>query len=198
MFIGNIVATSKISVDEYFNIVDSLDKVDNDLPTLIVGWDIVKTIDPKANFIVRKLSPNTYWTFKKTEKNDLYMEDLYEFVNLAYKEFVDNIKYIYIDLIQFSDKKIKKIFKKLDEIDNLVGFKHLDMIYLYGESMIFGIDLSLVRYMKLDENKLLTRVNKVCSVFLDNKEIIIEYKDFMDVLDDDVKYIPYLYSINNE
>jgi hypothetical protein len=56
MFVGNIVTHSNINVDKYFKVVNSLDDTIDGLPTLIVGWDIVKTINPNADFIDKKLS----------------------------------------------------------------------------------------------------------------------------------------------
>jgi hypothetical protein len=76
MHIANIVTNSNITVDKYFNISNSLDNIIQDLPTLIIGWDIVKTINPDVDFIDKKLSDNIFWTFKKSERRDIYQEDL--------------------------------------------------------------------------------------------------------------------------
>ena len=35
-------------------------------------------------------------------------------------------------------------------------------------------------------------------MFLEKEEILIEYKDIIDVLNNEVKYIPYLYSIEHD
>ena len=41
MYVGNIVTSLKLE-EENFNICSDLDSIDNDLSTLIIGWDNAK------------------------------------------------------------------------------------------------------------------------------------------------------------
>ena len=41
MYVGNIISSLKIE-EENFNICSDLDPINNDLPTLIIGWDNAK------------------------------------------------------------------------------------------------------------------------------------------------------------
>ena len=58
--IGNIITSDKLKVDENFNVVDSLDKIIEGIPTLIIGLDNVKKLDTKLNYVDRKLDDLTY------------------------------------------------------------------------------------------------------------------------------------------
>jgi S1-C subfamily serine protease len=48
---------------------------------------ILKTIEPNADFVDKKISSNIYWTFKKTERRDIFEEDLYNFKSYAWQQY---------------------------------------------------------------------------------------------------------------
>ena len=56
MKIGNIVSNTDLNVGNEFNVVDSLDNIIKGIPTLIVGYSIVKEIfGDELDFIKRKI-----------------------------------------------------------------------------------------------------------------------------------------------
>jgi hypothetical protein len=71
------------------------------------------------------------------------------------------------------------------------------MIYIYGETFIFGVDLKLLRYVGMNDNKVKDKIKKISNVFMDDSNVFIEYKKNVEMLDNQVRYIPYLYSIIN-
>lgn len=196
MFVGNIVSKSNLNIDKYFNVVESLDNIIQGLPTLIIGWDIVKTINPNADFIDKKLSNDIFWTFKKTERRDIFEEDLYNFIHHTYNRLVNDIKYQYIDFIQLDEDEIKEIFNQIKNKKSITYFYN-NMLYIHNEKTIYGIDLKLVKYLDFDTTKTINKIKRYSKVFLTDNDIIIEYKDIIDMLDNEVKYIPYLYSIEH-
>lgn len=197
MFVGNIVTHSNINVDKYFKVVKSLDDIIDGLPTLIVGWDIVKTINPNADFIDKKLSETIFWTFKKSERRDIFEDDFYNFTEYCYGLLIKDIEYNFIDLIQLNETELKNIFRFIKKCENVVGYLYNKMLYIFVEKTIYGIDLTLLKYMDYNTDDVLCKIKSYCSVFLDNKEILIEYKDVIDMLNNEVKYIPFLYSIEH-
>lgn len=198
MIVANIVTNTNINVDKYFNVVNTLDDIIQGIPTLIIGWDIVKTINPEADFIDKKLSDDIFWTFKKTERRDLFEEDLYNFINYSYNKLIRNIKYEFIDLIQYSESELKVTFKKIKNSKNVIGYKYQNMLYIYVDNLIYGVDIKLIKYIGHDTESTLNKIISYLNVFLEKEEILIEYKDIIDVLNNEVKYIPYLYSIEHE
>lgn len=197
MKVANIVSDSKVDVSKDFNIVKTTDEIIDKIPTLIVGWDFIKEKYPDYDILNKKLSDNVYWTFKKTEKRDIYEEDIFNFIELSYKSFVNKTTYIFIDPIHRSRKEIKKILKKIYSFKKIISYEHGHMIYIYGENLIFGVDLNLIEFIGLNINKIKTKIIQISNIFLTEKDIFIEYKKRVEILDNQVKYIPLLYSIEN-
>jgi len=198
MKIANIVTSNKVEVTDDINVVKDLNDIIDGIPTLVTSYDWVSKNYDDYDIYDKKLDKNLYWTFARTERRDIFATDVEEFITLVNKKLIEDIKYIFIDLVQFRPKKVRKIIKKILSIDKKVAFKHKDMIYIYGDNFIFGVDLDLVRYMGLDVNQIESKIKLKCDVFLENDEIFIEYKDNMERLDYLVRFIPFLYAIKNE
>jgi hypothetical protein len=196
MVIANIVSDNNLNVSCDFNVVKSLDNIIQGLPTLIIGWEYIKKNYPDYDIIDRKLSENLYWTFKKTEKRDFYEEDLYKFVQNTYQNLISDVEYIFVDPILLKRKSLVKILKKIYN-SNIISYLHDNMIYIYLDKYIFGIDLNLLDFIDIDRQKILNKINKISTTFLHKKDIFIEYKEKVQNLDNQVKYIPYLHSIKN-
>jgi uncharacterized protein (UPF0335 family) len=197
MKIANIVSNNNISVSEEFNVVKSIDEIIDRLPTLIIGFDYVNKHYPDFNILDIELEPNLYWTVKKTERRDKHVEDLTWFINKVYNDLTKNIKYVFIDPLQYNSKSLYKIVRKLYSIEKLITLLNDDMVYIYGENFIFGVDLKLMKYIGYDKIKLINKIKKISSVFLDEKNTIIEYKNHLNNLGYEIKYLPFLYSIRN-
>lgn len=198
MKIANIVSDSKISVSDEFNVVTSLDEIIQGLPTLIVGIELVIKSFPNFNILSKTLEPNLYWTFKRTEKRDKFEEDLKWFTKLVYSELIKDIHYVFLDPIQDNNKKTYKISKKILGLKNPITYVHGEMLYIYGENIIFGVDLNLLSYLGLNKDKVKRKIKTKSLVFLDDDNILIEYKQNVVALGNRVRYIPYLFTIRNE
>jgi len=197
MKIGNIVSSAPISVSEDFNVVESIDRIINGLPTLIVGWDYVKEKFPDYNILNRTLGPNIFWTFKRTEKRDWFEEDLFNFTEYSYKLFIRNITYIFCDPIIFSKKKLLKIIRKIYFSSSIISYEHDSMIYLFLDNFIFGIDLNQLMFLDINVEKIKTKVKRVSKLFLTKDDIFIKYKKRVEYLDNQCKFVPYLYQKEN-
>jgi len=197
MKVANIVTNNAVKINNDFNIVNSIDNIIIGLPTLIIGWDIVKQINPDADFFNRKLSDELFWTFYLTEQRDLYEQDLYTFKNHSYKNLLSNINYEYLDFILLDNSEILNKFKEIKLKQNKILFTINNMVYIYADNTIYGINLDVVEFVNRDKNKLFEYLKSFIDVFLQSEQILIEYKDYMENLNHDYKFIPYLYFINN-
>ena len=196
--IANIVSNNTIDVSEIFNVVKTMDEIQHGLPTLIVGLDLADKLYPDFDITDICLAPNVYWTFKKSQKRDKYSEDLNFFINKVYNNMFKGVTYYFVDLIQNNTKTLKRVIKKIREFKHITTYIHSEMVYLYSDNLIFGIDLKLARYIGMDVNKLITKIKSVSTVFLTDDEILIEYKQNLEEMELQARYIPYLVSIINE
>lgn len=193
--IGNIVTIDNIKVDENFNVVDSFDKIIEGIPTLVIGIDNATQSYGDLNYIDRKINDLNYWTFSKKEKRGLSEEDLFYFIENSYKHLTNTIEYIFVDVILFNERKIKKIFDKIKSFDKNISFLTDKMLYIYSDKYIFGFDLRQIKFINGDVDKFIDKIKNSSIDFLYNNEILIEYKNNIGMLDDELKYIPVLYSI---
>lgn len=197
MKIGNIVSSSKLDIPEEFNVVKSINDIIIGLPTLIIGWNYVDKNYPNYDITNIMISENLYWTFKKTEKRDKFEEDLRFFIKKAYNNLILGMSYVFIDPIQYNSSKLIKIIKKIKNSNN-ISYCHNNMIYIYTDNIIFGVDLNLMEYIGFNVNKLKNKLMKNSTIFLDKNDIFSEYEKYVLELNNEIKYIPYLYKLNNE
>lgn len=198
MKIANIVSNNKIDVSEEFNVVQSMDEIIHGLPTLIVGYEYVNKHYPDFDILDIRIEHNLYWTFKRTEKRDKFNEDLSWFIRKVYDDLTKEIIYIFVDPLQYQSRTLWKIIRKIYSLKKIITYVHGDMIYLYGDKYLFGVDLKVLSYIGLNTNKLKNKIKSMSAVFLGTDEILIEYKNTVEELGNKVRYIPYLFSIKNE
>jgi hypothetical protein len=199
VIIANIISDTKINLPLEYNLVTSKDDCDPNLATLIVGWNKAKELVPDFNIMNKVIGNGWYWTFTKNEKRSDFEVDIMLFSQHAIDHLVNDISYVYIDPIHYKLKKIKKILKKINESEKIISYIHNDdIMYIYADKIIFGVDLNVLRYIGINIDRLKDRINKISDVVLSGENILIEYKIYMELLKNQYKYIPYLYSISED
>lgn len=200
MEIANIVCEDKIDVGPGFNVVNNMeDIIFKELPTLIIGLEIVRGYfnEDSINPLNKKINKNTFWTFKRTTMRNIYNEDLDNFIRYSYKTYIEKINFVDVDLIQHNTPKLKRIIKKMLSYDKYISYKtYNDVIYLYIDNLIFGIDLKLVEFIGFDVKKIEDKIKKRSTTFLEGEEIMVEYNNQLDRVDNDIKMLPFFYSLN--
>lgn len=194
MKIANIISKSQLIVPEDFNVVDNFDSIIVGIPTLIVGYELTLSKYPDFDITKNLLENNTYWTFKKTENRDKFESDLNSFITMVYNELTKKILYIFIDPLQNTNKILIKVIRKIYSMDSPISLIFKEMIYIYGENFIFGINLKLLEYLSIDADKIKNKVRQLSYKCLEYRYIPPEYKIKIRHIDNQVKYIPYLFS----
>ena len=198
MILANIVSDTKINVSQDFKVVDSLNDILEGLPTLIVGYERVNKLYPDFDITTNKINDKTYWTFKKNEKRDKYEEDLRWFIKKVYSDLINNLSYVFVDPLQYRNKTLIKIIKKILSSNNIISYLHDEMVYIYTDNIIFGVDLKLFKFLGFNIDKIKNKIKSISTVFLVKDEILIEYKNIISFFDNKIRYLPYLYFIKNE
>lgn len=196
MKIGNIVIQETLKVDKKFNVVTSIDDIIEGLPTLVVGLQNALAIEPELNYLDRFIDENIHWTFNREEKRVMFEEDLFYFIEFCYFRLIKTLDYKFIDIILSTDEDIKSTFIKFKENENIISFQHEAMIYIFDGDVIYGVDTNQIKYLNRDLDKFINKVKKLSKVFLDNETKLTKYNNELEMFNNEIKYVPVLYSLN--
>jgi hypothetical protein len=72
------------------------------------------------------------------------------------------------------------------------------MIYIYGDNIVFGVDIEILHYIGIDYNKVLTKLSKIPNCLFIDEKIFNIYKGMITKISDKVRLVPYLYDIENK
>lgn len=194
MYVGNIVTTSKID-NENFKICRKLDTIDQNIPTLIIGWENTKELlGDKVSILHKKINQKLFWTFSTKERKSEYETDLDSFITYCYNSFGNNIPYVYLDIIMGKRTVNFRIIRKILSLKNPTTYiTDTNMVYIYGENIIFGIDLNVVSLFKNRTEKIVNKLKNLENNTLVDLEIFNKCEDLILNLKNKNKYIPYIY-----
>lgn len=133
IIVGNIISKEKLTgISNNFNQITEI-PIENQIPTIIIGWELTKTLFPDTSILSKKIKENIYWTFSPTEKRSVFEDDLKKFIEKSYKDFVKDIKFYDIDPILFKVNNISEYLEKIKIVAN--GFAYLyvnKIVYVYN------------------------------------------------------------------
>jgi hypothetical protein len=198
MYIGNIITSSKIE-QENFKICKTFDEIDENLPTLIIGWNQTKELFGEGVSILhKKINDKLFWTFSGKERKSEYESDLDFFISYCYNYFGSNIPYVYLDLLYGKYKINYKIIKKILSLKNPITYiSPNNMIYIYCDNIIFGVDLNILSLVEGKVEKVLKKVKNLENNILVESEIFNKCRDFIYKLKNKNRFIPYIYKYEN-
>ena len=199
MNFGNVISKTPILIEGFKNYGKD-DLIDNDLPTLIIGWDLVKEMyDGKVSILHKSINIRTYWTFNSKERKADFESDIESFKEFCYNSFGDNIPYVYLDILYGKKNINKKIIKKiLTLVKPYIYLSDNNMVYIFGDNIIFGIDLNILDYFDSKKEKVLKVINNLNSAVLIDSEIFNKYRDFLYKIKNKNRLIPYIIKNGND
>ena len=98
-YLANIYTKSKLDIEPFFNVVDDENKLIDGIPTLIIGWDSVKSLYGDINILDKKVKDNIYWTFGKRERRNVMEVDVQKFKRKAMSIVSNNVKYKFFNIL---------------------------------------------------------------------------------------------------
>jgi len=142
-------------------------------------WEDVKKIyGERVSILHKRIDTFTFWTFSSKERKSEYEVDLDSFVNHCYNEFGEH---------------------KILSLKNPVTYiSDTNMVYIYGEGIIFGLDLNVVKLFEDKYEKILNKVKNLENNTLVDLEIFNKCKDLILKLKNKNKYIPYIYEYGHK
>lgn len=196
MCIANIVTKRKVTFDSLICKCKSINDIDSTKPTLIIGWEEVKSIYGKDISILEKqINEKVFWTFDKTERRNDYEKDINAFYYFIIKDLIKNVKYSFINVITAQYSLIKRFLNFVK--GNKTKYIYIDsnrFVFIYCDGVVCGISLDDLRYMDINVNKCLNILKS------NSNNHIVENDSFLSIklkriIGDDKMIIPYLYSI---
>lgn len=194
-YLANIYTKSKIDIEPFFNVVDDEKKIIDGIPTLIIGWDSVKSLYGDINILDKKVKDNIYWTFGKRERRNVMEVDVQKFKKKAMSIVSNNVKYKFFNILTAKNDKKKSFYMLLKDTRHKTIFSFNNMLYIYidGTDTVVSISLRDVDYIGGDVKKIFSTLynNKFVKVANDNDLKDTNAKLFFK---DNIYLIPYIFS----
>ena len=182
---GYIVSETKYNglPNDIIQVVKNESECTLDVPKFIIGLSKAKEYAQSKGFefdILDHMFPDgNMWTFKKTEKREIYEENIIEFKNYIIKSISKNINYYYINIYNLKYKDIKRLYNILfnNKFNRNINYIFIDkemMYYCLENNNVIGISLGLMKYMGIDREKIISKIKSGKNnsiVFSSNKKL---------------------------
>lgn len=168
--------------DDFYPLKESI----ADLPTLVVGWNFLKKLEPnlRINILKHKIEKNKfYWEFSFNENKSSHVSGVNSFVeHVPEFYFSSRYKYVNLDPVFYQIRDENEIFYVLPkDIIKIYCFKDKMLYVLSSENIIYGFDLNMYSFFKFNIDNIILRFKEISfASFIDEKGEIYEkyYKIF--------------------
>ena len=191
-YIANIVTSRKINIDKLIKRTLSIKKADLRYPTLIIGWNNVKSLYPDQSILEKKIDNKLFWTFDKNERKNEYERDLKNFLKFSIDNIVSTVEYRFINLLTCKFSMYKRIISFIKgDIEKTVWIENNSFIYVYYNNMVIGLSLSDLEYANISSDKVIFMImeNKHNHVFIDLSTVSYS---LINIIGSNKQIIPYL------
>jgi hypothetical protein len=173
---GELVNHKRVEYVNYYDKATKYGDLDTSLPTLYVGWSLMRTINKgdelfdKADILKhRMISDLLYWEFSFAESKPSHVkgiESFIKYVPLFY--FSSNYTYTDLDPVFFQISNIQDLFDVLPkEIDRAL-YSTGEMLYLLKDNKITGLNMKLYKFFKFNGAEIVLHIQERCSDFHDD------------------------------
>ena len=196
-YIGNIVTRTKLEINEFFLITDNLENIDKTVPTLIVGWSLVKELYPDQDILTPTIDENISWTFGKREKRYKHEIDIEEFIKKCAAKMSENVNYKFFNYLMAAPEKRKKFVEFINRGGCYI-YHNSRFAYIYNPNskMTIGISLVDLRYVDVKIKSFLSMLN------IEGNNLVVNNLDFLSedslyLIKDNIKAASYLNYLKN-
>ena len=169
LFFGYIVTEVKYNdlQEDIIKVVPSIPDCAKPLPKMIIGLENAKKYALDNNFefdILEHTFPNgDMWTFKKTEKRELYEEDINTFKKRIVEYQGNDVIYYYVSIYALKYNKTKKLYNILfnNALNKQVNYIIIDrnMLYMCLDSKnVIGISFTHLEYIGIPRDKIIDKL----------------------------------------
>ena len=197
--IGRIVTNSKtVDTLDYVEVTNNKCGLDFSVPTLIIGKKNAVELFGEDNIKVldRKIKDNVYWTYGKTEKRNIYEEDLRKFNQNLIKNLSKKVKYTFFNVLSEPLSRIKRYIKFMRSDEEKIVYITDNHVYIFYNNNVFGLSLDDIEYAGIKKEKVIKQIQEnPHNIVIDNTKFLS--KKMKNYIKDDKILVPYLYFIAN-
>jgi len=198
MTIGYIISDEQKPFGSWFEVISYADYNEQvHTPCLFIGVDKLSSfMGQTMDSVNRKLDDQRYYTFTKFEYRKHHESDVYDFKKICYENLIKGLNYYFVDPLLLSDEKYNKIIDKcLKFKDTITTMSYGDMYYISVNDTILGFNKNFQDFVTTDDD-IFNTVIKESNLSFKGEDIILEYSEHLEMLDGNIKYLPYLCRIN--
>jgi hypothetical protein len=149
-----LVNHTQVDYINYFTGLTEYNKLDKTMPTLYVGWSLMKACNPNneliqhADILKKRIITNElYWECSFEESKSSHVKGVENFVNLVPQfYFTPKYQFINLDPVFFQIVDVQGILDVVSrEIDILYNFKN-EMLYVLSKNNITAINLKMYAF----------------------------------------------------
>lgn len=196
-YIANIITKSRLDVGEYINVTKDITKVDLTIPTLIIGWAMVKEIYPNADILNKQISETVYWTYSNREKRQEYEPDLAKFIKNAFSRLETSIKYTFFNVLTNPLSRNKCLLKYINSPITKIIYITDKHIFMYDSKQVTGVSLSDLEFYGFERERIIDILKRNSYNRLVFSDSFLNFK-IKRSIGDNGKIVPFLYSIKND
>lgn len=196
-YIANIITKSRLDVGEYINVTKDITKVDLTIPTLIIGWAMVKELYPNADILNKQISETVYWTYSNREKRQEYEPDLAKFIKNAFSRLETSIKYTFFNVLTNPLSRNKCLLKYINSPITKIVYITDKHIFIYDSKQVTGISLSDLEFYGFERERIIDILKRNSYNRLVFSDSFLNFK-IKRSIGDNGKIVPFLYSIKND
>jgi hypothetical protein len=198
MTIGYIISDDPRPIGQWFEVVPYTDYNESKhKPCLFIGIErLSEFLNQKVDVVNRRLSDDRLYTFTKYEYRKYYEDDLYEFKKRCYESLVNDISYYFVDPLLLSEEKYAVMMKRcLDRKTNMTIMTYGDMYYASVDKTILGFNKNFQGFVPTIDSDLDTLIAEAKRIF-SGEDLILQYSEHLDMLGGEIKFLPYICSLN--
>lgn len=198
MPIARIITNSKMKdIVEFIEVTNDVTKVNDTIPTLIVGKKNAESLFGRENVHVldKKIKENLWWTFSLLERRDEFENDIAIFNKMVINNIGRNITYSFFNLFTENIGRIKKFITFMKNNESKIIYSTDRHLYIFYKHFVFGLSLDQTDFLGVKKEKIIKILNSVQSiVMLNDKSLTTSIKRMSA---DNIYLIPYFFYLKN-
>lgn len=195
-YFDDIILHNRLDYIDYIKVSSAEDILLINKPTLIIGWDLVKTKYNNITILNKKITNLYSWTFSFNEKKGDYINDILKFTTKDILKIFDFYEYkILSPVFDIELNDISDYIKYFEDCElNNIYVSKLKQLSILCNDTIYRINLRELKYYKIDYIALINYLKDKYKNFTYDGSGKIEglYINYFKNLDENIikRYIP--------